>query len=113
MLSFCTPEMIKRQKYYRKIVFWLCSQGDLDTIPIRNFSFPFYFPVHFFFAFSFCWSNPQLHSTTLTKYPFGDKVTLTSSTILLTNKIMRLAYYYFGVYPLTYITTNHGELAKI
>jgi hypothetical protein len=52
----------------------------------------------------------QFHnnSTTLTKYIFGDKVTLTSSTVFFANKIMRLSNYYLGAYPLTYITTNHG-----
>jgi hypothetical protein len=48
----------------------------------------------------------------LTKYIFGDKVALTSSTIFLTNKIMGLAYYNFGVYSFTYVMTNHGELTE-
>ena len=38
------------------------------------------------------------------------KIDLTSSAIFLANWIVRLAYYYFGVYFLTYITTNHGKL---
>src|ERR671923_2677086 len=68
-----------------------------------------FFSIHFFFIFSFCWSSPELHSTTLTKDFCGDKITLTSPAIFLTNKIMRLSNYYFGVYSLTYVTTNHGN----
>ena len=69
----------------------------------------FFSSFHFLLKEPFTWSSPQLHSTTLTKYIFGDKIALTSSTIFFANYIVRLSNYNFGVYPLTDITTNHGN----
>src|ERR671922_1411371 len=43
---------------------------------LYNPQFHFPLPIHFFFAFSFCWSSPELHPTTLTKYLIGDKIIL-------------------------------------
>jgi hypothetical protein len=48
----------------------------------------------------------------LTESLFSDKIVFTSPTIFLTSQIMRLTNHYLGVYPLTYITTNHREASS-
>jgi hypothetical protein len=45
----------------------------------------------------------------LTESLFGYKIVFASPTIFLTGHIMRLTNHYLGVYPLTYITTNHRD----
>src|SRR5919106_7075573 len=52
----------------RTIVFTFSYATEGTSIQSLVF---FYFPIHFFFAFSFCRGSPELHSTTLTKYLFS------------------------------------------
>ena len=85
------------------------KETSIKFLILISFSSPFLFSCSFLLYILFLLDYLLTAFHNIDKNLVGDKVALTSSAIFLTNKIMRLSNYYFGVYSLAYITTNHGN----